>query len=111
MEKLRVPLVSIQQLAEHLATQDDFESWHEPETGILCFQHQPDHIADLDRNDLQTYIYESILSEGRRSISITQLDDAVVLRILVMSSRIEFADLLETIDDIRSSARNFGSKP
>jgi L-2,4-diaminobutyrate decarboxylase len=107
MEKLRIPLGSIRQLAEHLGTQDDFETWHAPETGILCFQYQPDHIADCDRNDLQTHIYESILGAGRRSISITQLDGAVMLRILVMSSKIELVDLLETIADIRSFGGSF----
>jgi len=106
-DALRSPLDAITQLWEHLLDQDDFEPWHTPETGVLCFQHQPDHVADEDRNELQTFIYESILREGRRSISITRLEDAMVLRVLVMSSTTTLADLLDTVADIRAFGRSF----
>ncbi len=101
-DKLRTPLQNIRRLAEHLTVQSDFHCWHKPDTGVLCFQHQPSHIPENHRNDLQTYIYETILKEGKRSISVTQLGNAVVLRVLVMSPNIRFGDLLETITDIRS---------
>ena len=87
--------------------QEDFHCWHEPDTGILCFQHQPAHVPENHRNDLQTFIYETILAQGKRSISVTQLDEAVVLRILVMSSGICYEDLLGTITDIRSIGAGF----
>jgi len=107
LEKLRAPFRNIQRLAEHLVAQEDFHCWHEPDTGILCFQHQPAHVPENHRNDLQTFIYETILAQGKRSISVTQLDEAVVLRILVMSSGICYEDLLETITDIRSIGAGF----
>ena len=107
LEKLRTPLQNIRRLTRHLMTQADFRCWHEPDTGILCFQHQPDHIPENRRNDLQTFIYETILREGKRSISVTQLGDANVLRILVISPNIHYDDLLETITDIRSVAEGF----
>ncbi|MDA9983028.1 hypothetical protein N9H39_09955 [Gammaproteobacteria bacterium] len=42
-----------------------------------------------------------------RSISVTQLGDAVVLRILVMSPKVRYDDLLESIADIRSVGAGF----
>ncbi|MCP4010477.1 MAG: aspartate aminotransferase family protein [Proteobacteria bacterium] len=106
-EKLRTPLQNIGRLSAYLMAQNDFRCWHEPDTGVLCFQHQPGHVPDPHWNDLQTFIYESILSEGKRSISVTQLDDAVVLRMLVMSPHINYADLMETINDIRATGTRF----
>ncbi|MCP4491974.1 MAG: aspartate aminotransferase family protein [Gammaproteobacteria bacterium] len=106
-EKLRAPLHNIGKLSTHLMEQSDFRCWHEPDTGVLCFQHQPSHIAETHRNALQTFIYEAILSEGKRSISVTQLDDAIVLRMLVMSPNISYADLIETIADVRATATRF----
>ena len=107
LEKLRIPLQNIKRLTEHLMTQGDFRCWHEPDTGVLCFQHQPDHVPENHRNDLQTFIYETILREGKRSISVTQLGDAIVLRILVISPNIHYDDLIETITDIRSIGAGF----
>ena len=107
LEKLRMPLQNIKSLNEHLMTQGDFRCWHEPDTGILCFQHQPSHVPESHRNDLQTFIYETILREGKRSISVTQLEDAIALRILVMSHNIHYDDLLETITNIRSIGAGF----
>ena len=107
LEKLRIPLQNIKRLTEHLITQGDFRCWHEPDTGVLCFQHQPDHVPEDHRNDLQTFIYETILREGKRSISVTQLGDAIVLRILVISPNIHYDDLIETITDIRSIGAGF----
>ncbi|MCP4469459.1 MAG: aspartate aminotransferase family protein [Gammaproteobacteria bacterium] len=107
LEKLRIPLQNIRRLSEHLMTQDDFRCWHEPDTGVLCFQYQPSHVPENRRNDLQTFIYETILREGRRSISVTRLGDAIVLRILVISPDIRYDDLVETITDIRSIGAGF----
>ncbi len=108
--KLRAPLDNIKKIAEYLKTQGDFHCWHEPDTGVLCFQHQPEHVAEEYWNELQTLIYETILREGKRSISVTQLEDSVVLRILVMSPHIHYNDLLETIANIRSVASEVSVK-
>jgi L-2,4-diaminobutyrate decarboxylase len=107
LEKLRAPLQNIKRLNEHLMTQGDFRCLHEPHTGILCFQYQPGNIPESYRNDLQTFIYETILREGKRSISVTQLGDAIALRILVISPNIHYDDLLETIADIRTIGAGF----
>ncbi len=102
LEKLRIPLQNIKKLSEFLNAEEDFQCWHEPDTGALCFQYQPDSIPESYRNTCQTFIYNTILGGGSRSISITQLDDSVVLRILVISPNISYNDLLETITEIRS---------
>jgi len=107
LQKLRRPLQQVKKLAEFLHEQADFRCWHEPQTGVLCFQHQPQHVAPQQWNACQTFIYDSILAEGKRSISITQLGDSVVLRILVMSPGIRFDDLLESVDAIRSVGARF----
>ncbi len=106
-EKLRSPLQNIKKLSNFLNAEKDFQCWHEPHTGALCFQYISDHVVECDRNACQTFIYDTILSEGNRSISITQLDDAVVLRILIISPNITYEDLLATIAEIRSVGTRF----
>jgi len=106
---LRAPIERVARLSEHLPEQDDFECWHTPDTGILCFQYQPDDVAENRWNDLQTFVYDTILSDGRRSISVTQLDDTVVLRILVMTGDVAYDDLLETIAEIRACGKRFAA--
>ena len=101
-DDLRAPLKTVAQLGDYLASQDDFKCWHTPDTAIVCFQYQPDHIAESRWNDLQTFIYEAILSDGTRSVSVTKFDDTVMLRILVMTTKVSYEDLLETIDQIRA---------
>ncbi|MCP4962348.1 MAG: aspartate aminotransferase family protein [Actinomycetia bacterium] len=106
-DELRAPLAHVRRLKEHLAAQDDFECRHAPDTGILCFQYQPEHVPESRRNELQTFIYDAVLGDGRRSISVTQLGDVVMLRILVMSASVRYEDLLETIEVIRSLGLQF----
>jgi len=107
LTKLRMPLETIQALAEYLSAQSDFHCRHKPDTGILCFQHQPKHVPQGHRNDLQTFIYETILKQGKRSISITHLGNAVMLRIVVISPNTRYEDLSETITNIRCVGLEF----
>jgi L-2,4-diaminobutyrate decarboxylase len=107
LNELRKPLATVRALAGYLGAQEDFHCRHEPDTGILCFQHRPKHIAQGQWNDLQTFIYETILKRGRRAISITRLGNAVMLRILVVSPATRYEDLLETIANVRSVGLEF----
>jgi len=107
LEDLRQPLENVQALAKQLRTEDDFDCRHQPDTGILCFQHRPNHVPQDHWNELQTFIYESILNQGKRSISITRLGTATMLRILVISPNTHYDDLSETIDNIRSVGLQF----
>ncbi len=97
----------IERLHTYLSEQPDFVCSHTPDTGILCFRHHPDHVAESRHDELQTFVYESILGSGERSISTTRLNGNNMLRILVMSNRVGFDDLLATVDEIRDVGSRF----
>jgi L-2,4-diaminobutyrate decarboxylase len=102
IERLRAPLAAIRSLAEHLEKETDIQSVHYPDTGILCFRFRPGGIMEDRLDDLQEYIYKKILAEGRRSISITKLNNKNVLRLAAISPSVTLEALLETISIIKS---------
>lgn len=106
IERLRAPLVAIRSLAEYLEKETDIQLVHFPDTGILCFRYRPGGIVGDQLDDLQEYIYKKILVEGRRSVSITKLNNKNVLRLVAISPSVTFEALLETISNIRSIGAN-----
>jgi L-2,4-diaminobutyrate decarboxylase len=101
IERLRAPLIAIRTLAEHIEKEPDIQLAHAPDTGILCFRFRPEGVPENRLNELQEYIYKKILSEGKRSISISKLDNETVLRLVAISPSLTLEALLETIADIR----------
>lgn len=102
VQRLRAPLVAIKMLAENLKNDPDIELCHEPETGILCFRVVPENIPQEQLDQLQQYIYDEIMTEGSRSISLTRLDDRTVLRLVVISPSVTIEVLMETISKIKA---------
>lgn len=102
---LRQPLVAISSLARYLQEQSDFELFHQPDTGILCFQYRPIGFA-LDRlNRLQRLIYETIMGEGERTVSLTKIDGVQLLRLVSVAPIVQFPDFLETVLHIQAVGR------
>ena len=104
VERLRSPLETIKALAEKLKEEEDIELCHQPDTGILCFRIIPQGIPEDKLSHLQKNIYEKIMAEGKRTISVTKLDDKTVLRLVAVSSSVTLNSLLETISCVRRLA-------
>ncbi len=101
VELLRAPLTAISSLADYLATQSDVELCHRPDTGIVCFRMTPPGLPEERLDELQRRLYNQLMSDGRRSISITKLKEKTVLRLVLVAPHATFDDLKETIDTLR----------
>jgi L-2,4-diaminobutyrate decarboxylase len=110
IERLRAPLTAIRALVEHLEKEPDIQLAHTPDTGILCFRIRPEGVPENRLDALQEYVYKKILSEGKRSISISKLDNKTVLRLVAISPSLTLAALLETIDNIRTIGAKYLKK-
>lgn len=105
IERLRSPLLAVKTAYEQLLGNPDIQLMHKPDTGIICFRIVPQGIDPEQLNLLQRHIYDTIISEGTRSISITSLDGMTVLRLLAVSLCITNQDLLDTVSVARRTAR------
>jgi L-2,4-diaminobutyrate decarboxylase len=102
--RLRAPLVSIRELADYLVQQQDLELCHQPDTGILCFRIVPAELSEEKLNQLQQNIYNRIIRQGERTISLTQLDGRTVLRLVAVSPAVTATAMMDTIDAVRRVA-------
>jgi L-2,4-diaminobutyrate decarboxylase len=107
IERLRAPLENIRLAAKKIKVLQDVELCLEPDTGILCFRITPESVPATRLNRLQEYIFQRIMEEGRRTLSITRLDQDKVLRLVVVSPQTGSRDLLETVETARSLAAEF----
>ena len=106
-ESLRAPLMAIHTVADYIRSQDDLELCHQPDTGILCFRITPPEIPEKRLDELQRTIHDKILKGGERSISITQLDGSVALRLVAISPEVTAKSLTETIAAVRTLAGEY----
>jgi L-2,4-diaminobutyrate decarboxylase len=104
IERLRAPVAAIRATAARLAAEPDIELCHAPDTGVLCWRLAPPGFPGEKLDRLQIEIHRRINAEGRRSISVTRLGGATVLRLVSVSPRVTEAALWETISDIRAVA-------
>ncbi|UCD25209.1 MAG: aspartate aminotransferase family protein, partial [Gemmatimonadota bacterium] len=107
IQRLRAPIVAIRELYEYLEQQPDFETFHEPDTGILCFRAVPDHVPAERLNELQRHIYTVVLAEGRRTTSISEIDGHTTLRFVAVGPQVTFDAMKRTIEEIRRIVRDF----
>ncbi len=105
--RLRRPLDAIRTVADFIRQQKDMTIFHEPDTGILCFRILPDGFPEDRLDHLQQYVYEQILKNAERSVSISRLDGQTVLRLVAISPNITAKDMIETIHYVRNLAENF----
>lgn len=102
--RLRAPLRAIKSLYEQISTDSTLQVCHIPQLGILCFRSTPSHVPEEDLDDLQRSIYTILESEGTHSVSMTTLEQKVVLRIVAISPLITPESLTETIMHIKEIA-------
>jgi L-2,4-diaminobutyrate decarboxylase len=106
-ENLRAPLAAIRTLADYIRGQTDLELVHQPDTGILCFRITPPGVPEQRLDDLQRTIYDRIMREGERSVSMTGLEGKVVLRLVAISPTVTAEALMETIAVVRTLAGEY----
>jgi glutamate/tyrosine decarboxylase-like PLP-dependent enzyme len=102
--RLRAPLEAIRRLSGYLKGEDDIELCHEPDTGILCFRLVPDGRPESELDRLQQRVYGRIMAEGRRTISLTEVDGRTVLRLVAISPAVTFEAMKETLAEVRRIA-------
>jgi glutamate/tyrosine decarboxylase-like PLP-dependent enzyme len=107
VQRLQAPLTAIQGLADYLKNEADFELCHQPDTGILCFRIVPEGFPEKQLDQLQQYIYDRITAGGKRSISLTKLDNKSVLRLVAISPVVTEGALMETISHVRALANEY----
>lgn len=107
IKRLRAPLAAIKTLAESLKREPDIKLCHQPDTGILCFRITPEGFPDNQLDELQLYIYNKIMTGGRRSISLTELDGKTYLRLVAISPSVTNEALMETIQVVREFAGEY----
>ncbi len=107
IQRLRAPLIAIKILYDNLRNDSDIELCHQPDTGILCFRIIPDSFPEKELDKLQRYIYDKIMTERERTISLTKLDDKAVLRVVAISPAVTSEALMETISNVRALAREY----
>jgi L-2,4-diaminobutyrate decarboxylase len=99
--RLRKPLQTVEKVYLYLSREEDFRVEHKPDTGILCFTFSPPGLPEGKRNGVQRHIFNRILGEGRFSVSLTRLDERVVLRLLAISPRDTPDSMIKAVEKIR----------
>lgn len=107
IQRLRAPLNAIKAVADDLENESHIEQCHRPDTGILCIRIVPQGFPEEHLDNLQKYVYESIKKEGKRSISMTRLDDKTVLRLVAISPCVTSKALMETISVVQALAKKY----
>jgi L-2,4-diaminobutyrate decarboxylase len=107
IERLRSPLVAIRTTADFIKQQQDMEFIHEPDTGILCFRILPDGFPEDRLNHLQQNVYEQMLKQAERTVSICKLDGKTVLRLVAISPKVTGEDMIETVQYVRRLANTY----
>jgi L-2,4-diaminobutyrate decarboxylase len=102
VERLRAPLRAIKETADRIQDEQGIELRLRPDTGIVCFRITPEGFPKDKLNDLQEYIYDNVMREGKRTISKTKLSGKSVLRLVAVSPVISSKNLMETIDHART---------
>lgn len=107
IQRLQAPLEAIKTVADNLRREAEVELCHLPDTGILCFRINPEGYPEEKLDELQQSIYDRIIKEGERSISLTKLDNKTVLRLVAISPSVTSEALMETISKAQNLAKEY----
>jgi L-2,4-diaminobutyrate decarboxylase len=107
VERLRKPVASVRGLYDRLRAEPDIEPLHEPDTGILCFRVIPPTVPREKLDELQEHIYQTILEEGKRIISVSKVGGKAALRAVAIIPAVTVDALLETVTEARRIAESF----
>jgi L-2,4-diaminobutyrate decarboxylase len=104
-QRLKAPLAAVKEAARYLENQPDMELLNWPDTGILCFRVMGPGLQKNRLDALQKRIYDGIIKDGKRSISISQIGDKTALRLVAISTLVTFEALKETIREVRAISK------
>jgi dihydropyrimidinase len=102
--RLRAPLHLVRQAVEYVQVQKDLELMLTPELGIFCIRVTPEGLAQDRLNELQKFIYQTVLNQAKRSVSLTEINGLSSLRFLLLNPKMKLNDLIETFDYLRGLA-------
>lgn len=106
--ELRAHLHAIHTVAQRLRDEPHVALCHTPQTGIVCFRVTPPNLPSSALNAMQRRIYEQIMASGQRTISLTQLEECTVLRLVVVSSAVTADELMQTVMIARDVGLQWG---
>ncbi|MHA1125146.1 MAG: pyridoxal phosphate-dependent decarboxylase family protein [Candidatus Heimdallarchaeota archaeon] len=107
IERLRAPLQAIKVFYTNLKKEKDVKILHKPELGILCFRIIPVGFPEKELDKLQRYVYDRIMLERKRTISLSKLNNKAVLRVVAISPVVTSEALMDTIKIVRSIALEY----
>ena len=107
IQRLRTPLDAIETVYENLGNSTNIELCHKPDLGILCFRVTPEDFPEEQLDQLQEYIYTRVITKGKRSISMTKLDNKTVLRLVIINLRVTSQAIMDTINNVRALANEY----
>ncbi|MFW9991710.1 MAG: pyridoxal phosphate-dependent decarboxylase family protein [Candidatus Odinarchaeota archaeon] len=107
IQRLRAPLDAIKTAYENLKNDDEIELCHQPDLGILCFRVTPKNMPEGQLNQLQQFIYNRIKAGGKRSISLTKLDNKTVLRLVAINLNVTDQAIMENISYMKALANKY----
>ena len=105
--RLRAPLSVVARAVDYVTDHGELELMLPPDLGIFCVRVQPAGLAPEVLNDLQQYLYQRVIREGRRSVSLTVIENRAALRFLILSPATRLADIIDTFDYLLEIARDF----
>ncbi|MHA2298858.1 MAG: pyridoxal phosphate-dependent decarboxylase family protein [Candidatus Hodarchaeales archaeon] len=106
-ERLRSPLTAIKEAYNKLKNDHEIDLCHEPDLSLLCYRITPENVPTDKLNELQQYIYERVKGERKRSISMTKLDDKIVLRIVAINLNVTSQAIMESISYMKMLASEY----
>jgi len=107
IRRLKAPLSSIRSFFEIIRNEKDIETGHYPDLGIQCFRVVPENLPDTRINELQNYIHKSLFNEGKRTLSITSLDNKTYLRLVAISPPVTLNAMKDTLSSVRKITEQF----
>lgn len=107
VQKLRTPLLAVETVYKNLQKDPDIELCHNPDLGILCIRLTPEGFPKMQLDQLQQYVYDRTKTEGKRSISLTRIQNKTVLRLVIINEHITPETIMETIEYIRALAKEY----
>jgi len=107
IQRLRAPLIAVETVYNKLLNSPDIELCHKPDLGIFCIRVSPEGFPKKQLDQLQQYVYDRMKTEGKRSISLTKIQNKTVLRLVIINEHITPDTIMETIEYIRALAKEY----
>jgi L-2,4-diaminobutyrate decarboxylase len=92
---------------ESIRERSDFETFHKPESNILCFRYVGDHTCDEDiLNEKNLELRQLFNAGGKGWITVTKLDGRTALRIVIMNLQTQQEDVQAVADGLAQIGRS-----